>query len=376
MYNLPIKNVSIASQSFMKLYCSAAAFFLILFFLAGPCESSSGGQDQSDPLTVDVFVFPPMVMKNDKGEFYGFDIDLWEAIAKELDLKYRYREVPLRYIFSDIRSGNADAGISGISITLEREKDVDFSTHYFDSGLGIMVRKSKDLDIKAALGAILTKQNLKVIFSFLMIIIVLSHLFWLLEKRNGQVSDRYLKGTYEASYWAIVTSATVGFGDIVPKTFLSRLMTFILIFCGIIFLSYIQAQMSSTFTLQKLESSITSHRQLNGKSVATKKDTTSVKALKQLGANIVEVDEVREAIDKLLRKEVDAVVLDAPVLLYYAKNEGAGKVAVTGDMFDRQYYGIAFRERSKLREDVNRVLLKFRENGFLHEIHQRWFENY
>jgi polar amino acid transport system substrate-binding protein len=66
--------------------------------------------------------------------------------------------------------------------------------------------------------------------------------------------------------------------------------------------------------------------------------------------------------------------LDAPVLLYYAKNEGAGKVAVTGDLFDRQYYGIVFRERSKLRENVNRVLLRFGENGLLHEIHQRWFD--
>ena len=376
MYNLPQNKGGIVSWSFMKLYCYRAAFFLILLFLAMPCESSSGWQDQSDVLTVDVFIFPPMVMKNDNGEYYGFDIDLWDAIAKELNLEYRYREVPLKYIFSDIRSGNADLGLSGISITSDREKEVDFSTHYFDSGLGIMLRKSKDPDIKASLGAILNKQNLKVIFSFIAIIIVLSHLFWLLEKRNGQVSDRYVKGTYEASYWAIVTSATVGFGDIVPKTYLGRLITFILIFCGLAFVTYMQAQLTSTFTLQKLESNIISHRELKGKLVATKKDTTSVKALRQLGANIVEVDEVAEAIGKLLREEVEAVVLDAPVLFYYAKNEGAGKVVVAGDIFDRQYYGIVFHERSKLREDVNRVLLKFRENGLLHEIHQRWFESF
>jgi ABC-type amino acid transport substrate-binding protein len=361
------------SQAVMKLYYFAATFLLMLVLLAGPCESSSDGRDQSDFLVVDVSIFPPMVMKNDKGDFYGFDIDLWEAIAKELNLKYRYQEAPLTRIFSDIRSSKADVGLSGISITSDREEQVDFSTHYFDSGLGIMVRKSKDLDITAALTAILTRQNLKISFYFFMIIIFFSHLFWLVEKRNGQVSDRYLKGTYDASYWAIVTSATVGFGDIVPKTFLSRLITFILILCGIAFFSYMQAQMSSTFTLQKLDSRISSHRQLRGKLVATQKDTTSVKALKQLGANIVEVDEIKKAFDKLLGKEVEAVVFDAPALLYYSKNEGAGKVEVTGDLFERQYYGMAFRERNKLCEDVNRVLLRFRENGILHEIHQRWF---
>jgi len=360
----------------MKLHYSVITFLLILVFFVAPCESSSSGQVQAVFLIVDVSLFPPMVMKNEKGEFYGFDIDLWEAIAKELNLKYRYREVPLTYIFSDLQSGKADVGLSGISITSDREKQVDFSTHYFDSGLRIMVRKSKDLDTKRAINAILTKQNLKVIVFFLMIIIFLSHLFWLLEKRNGQVSDKYFKGTYEASYWAIVTGATVGFGDIVPKKFLSRLITFILIFCGITFFSYMQAQMSSTFTLQKLESSISSHKHLGNKLVATKKDTTSVKTLKRLGANVVEVDDIKKAIDKLLRKEVDAVVFDEPDLLYYAKNEGAGKVAVTGELFDRQYYGIAFREGTKLRKNVNRVLLKFRENGLLNEIHRRWLNNF
>jgi ABC-type amino acid transport substrate-binding protein len=146
--------VCMVSQSVMKLYYFVATFFLILFFLAGPSESSSGGQGQSDFLIVDVSIFPPLVMKNDKGDFYGFDIDLWEAIAKELNLRYRYREAPLINIFLDLRSGMADVGLSGISITSDREEQVDFSTHYFDSGLGIMVRKSKDFDITAALKAI------------------------------------------------------------------------------------------------------------------------------------------------------------------------------------------------------------------------------
>ena len=358
----------------MKFHCLVLVFFLLLISLVAPCESNPGGQDQPELLTVDISVFPPMIMKNDKGEFYGFDIDLWEAIAKELNLRYRYREVPLADIFSELQSGKADVGFSGISITSDREEQVDFSTHYFDSGLGIMVRKTKDLDIAAAITAVLTRQNLKIIFYFVIIIIFFSHLFWMLEKRSGQVSDKYIKGTYEASNWAIVTSATVGFGDIVPKTFMSRLITFILIICGITFFSYMQAQMSSTFTLQKLESRISSHKHLGGKLVATQKDTTSVRALRQLGANIVEVDDIREAIDKLLKKKIDAVVFDAPDLLYYAKNEGEGKVAVVGDVFCREYYGIAFRSGSKLREDVNRVVLKFRENGFLHEIYQRWLD--
>jgi len=37
----------------------------------------------------------------------------------------------------------------------------------------------------------------------------------------------------------------------------------------------------------------------------------------------------------------------------YAKNQGKGKVQWSETCFAKQYYGIAFRAGSKLREDVN-----------------------
>ena len=43
--------------------------------------------------------------------------------------------------------------------------------------------------------------------------------------------------------------------------------------------------------------------------------------------------------------EVDAVVFDAPVLLYYAANEGKGRVHMVGTPFRKEDYGIVFRPR-------------------------------
>jgi len=82
---------------------------------------------------------------------------------------------------------------------------------------------------------------------------------------------------------------------------------------------------------------------------------------------------IDKAYKKLLQGEVEAVVFDAPAILYYAQNEGAGKVQVIGPLFDIQYYGFLFPEGSQLREPVNRALLKLRTNGTYDRLYNKWF---
>jgi ABC-type amino acid transport substrate-binding protein len=128
--------------------------------------------------------------------------------------------------------------------------------------------------------------------------------------------------------------------------------------------------------LQKLHSDITDHRDLRNKMVATVAGTTSVAALDDLGAIVVPVEVIDEAIEKLLQHKVDAVVFDSPTILYYAHHEAAGKVAVVGDLFDLQYYGFLFPQGSQLREPVNRALLKMHETGQYDIIFNKWFGSY
>ncbi len=78
-------------------------------------------------LTVDVEITAPCVMHYDS-TYTGFDIELWEEIAQELELVLTYNETNLKGIFADLVEGNADVGFSCITVTEEREKMVDFST--------------------------------------------------------------------------------------------------------------------------------------------------------------------------------------------------------------------------------------------------------
>jgi polar amino acid transport system substrate-binding protein len=85
------------------------------------------------------------------------------------------------------------------------------------------------------------------------------------------------------------------------------------------------------------------------------------------------VEVIEEAYDLLERGAVDAVVYDAPVLLYYAGTEGQGQVQVVGEVFEPQDYGIAMPSGSPDRELVNRALLDIMEDGTYSRIYNRWF---
>jgi polar amino acid transport system substrate-binding protein len=174
----------------------------------------------------------------------------------------------------------------------------------------------------------------------------------------------------------MVTMTTVGYGDIVPRKWLGRVMAFLVMLIGIGFFGWAIAQLSSAITLQKLHADITDHRDLRNKIVATVKGTTSIDALDDLGAIVVPVKVIDEAIEKLLEHKVDAVVFDSPTILYYARNEAAGKVVVVGNLFDLQYYGFLFSQGSDLREPVNRALLKLHTTGQYDKIFNKWFGAY
>lgn len=208
--------------------------------------------------------FRPFEFKNEKGEFTGFDVQLWDAIAKDLGLDYKWQTMDFNGIIPALQSKSIDAAIAGITIKSSREEVVDFSYPYYDAGLVILVKADND----------------------------------------------------------------------------------------------------SIKTIEDLE----------GKKVATKLATTSADYLKSRGFDDLKLlPNTDNLFMELLSGGVDAVFFDSPPLMYYAKNQGAGKVKVVGPLYQGQSYGIAFPQGSELREKVTKTILKFKEDGTYDKLYTKWF---
>lgn len=96
---------------------------------------------QSGTLTVCSDIpYAPMEMEGENG-YTGFDIDLIRAVGKQMDLDVSIKDVG----FDGLESGTAfkantcDVGASSMTITAERDKNLDFSDPYFDADQSLMV---------------------------------------------------------------------------------------------------------------------------------------------------------------------------------------------------------------------------------------------
>lgn len=322
-------------------------------------------------LVVDTKLFSPLVMK--EGDNYvGFSIDLLEALAEEVDFEYTLREVALTEIFTDLQEGKADLAIAGITITHEREQIVDFTHHYLDSGLRIAVPGKGGGELIGALRILANPAVLKTMLYFLAFIIVCGHLLWYAERGKEAINDKYFPGIFEAFWCVLATMTTVGYGDIAPRKWLGRFAAMLVMVLGIGFFGFVLAQLSASFTSMQMTSDIVTRYDLRGKTVATIGGTTSETALRDLGAHVVALENESQMYDKLLAGEVEAVVYDAPSILYFVSQTNSNVIA-TPEVFQHQYYGIALPEGSELREPLNRALLKLREDGTYNAIYRRWF---
>ena len=86
--------------------------------------------------------YPPFENLED-GEYVGLDMDLGRAIAEKLGLECVYTNLDFDGIVPAIAAGGqADAGLSGISITPDREEQVNFSEPYYIDNQAVAVPSS------------------------------------------------------------------------------------------------------------------------------------------------------------------------------------------------------------------------------------------
>lgn len=81
----------------------------------------------------------------ENGEIVGIDIDLMKAICDELQMELKIEDIEFDSIITSVQSGKADVGASGMSVTEDRKKNVDFSNFYAETKQVIIVRDTENI---------------------------------------------------------------------------------------------------------------------------------------------------------------------------------------------------------------------------------------
>ncbi|MGV0106058.1 Extracellular solute-binding protein, family 3 [Nostoc sp. DSM 114160] len=302
---------------------------------------------------------------------------LWRKIANQIGVESKFIEYStVPQVLSAIKESKANLGISAISITAEREQNFDFSLPIFAGGLQIMVRNPEQNNsaFPNILQLFFSGSLLQVIGVALVLIIVAAHIIWLSERhhKDGMIPKSYFPGIFKACWWSAATLATQA--DEMPKGVLGRLVGIVWMFIGVLFAAYFTASATTSLTVQQLQGDIRSIDDLPGKVVATTAGSTAATYLREHKISVLEVTKIEQAYNALQTKKADAVVFDAPVLLFYAANEGKGKVEIVGSILREESYGIILPNNSPYRKPINQALLSLKENGTYQSLYDKWFD--
>lgn len=329
-------------------------------------------------LKVAVDDFSPLVICKD-GTYSGYDIDIWESIAKDLGLEFEYEEHKFHEIIPLLSEKKVDVGLGGISITRKREQLVDFTYPELDSGLQILVNKlDNTIGVLKTFGTFLRsgyKALLVPIISVFVFIFIFGNLLFFAESNAKTFSKSYIPGVFESSWLVIQSMSTDSFGDYIPHTWMGRIVTMATIFGGVALFGILIAEITAFITVQEIKGKINNYHDLVGKRVGVMRNTTAVRFCSHIGAVPITVLHISEAYEKLRKREIDAVIFDAPILRYFIENlpEVSKEFALVGDIFEKQKYGIAFPTGSLLREPVNIALLRLIESNQYDVLTTKWF---
>ena len=101
---------------------------------------------QSGPLlwAADLDGGVPYVFRDDNGELAGFEVDIKDALARELGRPIEFKQYQFDNLFAGLDRGDFDFAMNGLEVTPERQRTFRLSRPYYIYQLQLVVRKNDE----------------------------------------------------------------------------------------------------------------------------------------------------------------------------------------------------------------------------------------
>jgi polar amino acid transport system substrate-binding protein len=123
----------------MKRIVACISLLLLISLILAGCGSSRADNHldaikQAGVIKVGTSAdYPPFESVDENGNKVGFDIELMTELAKRLDVKLEWVDMPFDSLIAAVQEGKIDASISAFNYSEERDQTIDFSDAYYTS---------------------------------------------------------------------------------------------------------------------------------------------------------------------------------------------------------------------------------------------------
>ncbi|KAK7904452.1 hypothetical protein WMY93_017059 [Mugilogobius chulae] len=334
---------------------------------------------------------------------YGYCIDLLEKLAEDMgftfdlyivgDGKYGALSGSGRWtgLVGDLLNGTADMAVTSFSINSARSRVIDFTSPFYSTSLGILVRSK---DTAAPIGAFMWPLHWSM-WVGIFVTLHLTALFLTLYEWNSPFGmtphgrNRMRVFSYSSALnlcYAILFGRTVATKT--PKCWTGRfLMNLWAIFCLLVLSSY-TANLAAVMVGEKTFEQVSGihddklqHPSL-GFRFGTVRESSAEDYMKK---SFPEMHEYIRRFNQPTTPEgvhmlktdpplLDAFIMDKALLDYEVSIDADCKLLTVGKPFAIEGYGIGLPQGSPLTRNVSEFVSRYKSDGFMDMLHDKWYK--
>ncbi|XP_036409760.1 glutamate receptor ionotropic, NMDA 3B-like [Megalops cyprinoides] len=333
---------------------------------------------------------------------YGYCIDLLEKLAEDLSFEFDlYIVGDGKYgalkggrwtgLVGDLLRGGADMAVTSFSMNSARSKVIDYTSPFFSTSLGILVRSK---DTAAPIGAFMWPLHWTMWVGIFVALHITALFLTLYEWKSpfGMTPhgrNRVRVFSYSSALnlcYAILFGRTVS--SKTPKCWTGRfLMNLWAIFCLLVLSSYtanLAAVMVGEKTFEELSGIHDSklHHPSRGFRFGTVRESSAEDYMKK---SFPEMHEYMRRYNepttpagvstlKTDPPQLDAFIMDKALLDYEVSIDADCKLLTVGKPFAIEGYGIGLPQNSPLTSNLSAFISRYKSDGYMDMLHDKWYK--
>ncbi|KAM9848819.1 glutamate receptor ionotropic, NMDA 3B [Aulostomus maculatus] len=333
---------------------------------------------------------------------YGYCIDLLEKLAEDLGFEFDlYIVGDGKYgawkggrwtgLVGDLLNGLADMAVTSFSINSARSQVIDFTSPFFSTSLGILVRSK---DTAAPIGAFMWPLHWSMWVGIFLALHITALFLTLYEWKSpyGMTPhgrNRVRVFSYSSALnlcYAILFGRTVS--SKTPKCWTGRfLMNLWAIFCLLVLSSY-TANLAAVMVGEKTFEEVSGihdaklHHPSHGFRFGTVRESSAEDYMKN---SFPEMHEYMRLFNKPTTPEgvatlktdppqLDAFIMDKALLDYEVSIDTDCKLATVGKPFAIEGYGVGLPQNSPLTSNLSEFISRYKSDGYMDLLHDKWYK--